>query len=559
MLQELSIQNLALIEKLTLEFKTGFTTLTGETGAGKSILLDALGLCLGERADSGLVRYGTDRADVTADFAIQKVPHALEWLKQQELDDEDNCLLRRTVTSEGRSKAYINGLPVAIGQLKELSALLIDIHGQHEHQTLLHANQQLALLDAYAQHPDLVEKCRKNYQAWSKLTQHYQKLTAEQSDKTSKIELLEFQLKEFNKVSPQAEEFELLSEEQNALSHAQEIQQASLNAYELIDGEDGVSERLARAIDELESAVEFQPQLKNTLTQLNSLLIEAQEAAADCQHQGNSIELDPERLQQVEERLAELFGLAKKYHLSPEELVGKHQQLRQELDLLTDSSNSLEHLETEIKNAFQTFEQSAKTLSASRQKSAKILAKTVTASMHELGMPNGQFEIAITPLEKPLATGSDRVELLVTANKGQPLQPLAKVASGGELSRISLAIQVASAEVASLPTLIFDEVDVGIGGGIAEVVGQKMQTLGSHRQVLSITHLAQVAAHGNQHYHISKTTENDLTFTQVNELNTADRIEELARMLGGLKITEQTRSHAQEMLETAQSISTSPN
>lgn len=552
MLQELTIQNLALIEKLTLPFKAGFTTLTGETGAGKSILLDALGLSLGERADSTLVRYGTERADITANFDIRDVEPAQAWLKENELDDDGHCLLRRTVTNEGRSKAYINGLPVAVGQLKALGNLLIDIHGQHEHQTLLQTNKQLELLDAYAQHPELVENSRKNYQAWSKLSQKLNLLMSEQSERQSKVELLEFQLKEFNKIAPQVDEFEALSEEQNILSHANEIQKANLNAYDLIDGEDGVTERLTRAISELEEVAAFQPQLANTLAQLNSVLIDAQEIATDCQHLGNQIELDPERLQSVDSRLSDLFGLAKKYHISPEELAQKYQQIQSELDLITSDSESLDSLKSQMDVAWKTFIKAGQLLSASRQKSAEKLGKTVTQSMQELGMPNGQFQIDVSALEKPQATGLDKTEFLVTANKGQPLQPLAKVASGGELSRISLAIQVASAEVASLPTLIFDEVDVGIGGGIAEGVGQKMQTLGLHRQVLSITHLAQVAAHGNQHYHISKSTQNDLTFTQVNELTTAERIEELARMLGGMKITEQTRKHAEEMLATGQ-------
>lgn len=553
MLQELSIQNLALIEKLQLNFDTGFTTLTGETGAGKSILLDALGLALGERADSSLVRHGTSKADITADFDITALPQIQHWLAENELDEDNECLLRRTLTSEGRSKAYINGLPASVSQLKMLSSLLIDIHGQHEHQSLMHANKQLELLDAYAQHDDLLDETVKTYQAWQKLNQEYQTLLNDQTDRQSKIELLSFQQQEFDKVQPQADEFEALSEEQNSLSHANEIKQSVFTAYEIIEGDGGVTEKLSHAISELEKVSEFSPQLSEALQQLNTIQIECQEVADDIQSQNHQVELDPERLQAVDERLSELFGLAKKYQLDPEELVHKHQEIQTGLANLMQSGESLEQLKQNIDQAWSEFNQAAKSLTASRLKAASKLGHTVTETMQTLGMENGQFSIEVLPADKASRLGLDSTQFKVTANKGQPLQPLAKVASGGELSRISLAIQVASAEVASLPSMIFDEVDVGIGGGIAEVVGQKMQQLGRHRQIFSITHLAQVAAYGDQQLNISKQTENDQTTTQVITLKTEERVKELARMLGGMKITEQTLKHAEEMLQTAQS------
>lgn len=551
MLQTLSIQNLALIEKLELNFKTGFTSLTGETGAGKSILLDALGLTLGDRADSSLVRHGTKRADVTADFEINGLVKVQDWLTSQEMDDDDNCLLRRTLTSEGRSKAYINGLPASANQLKELSSLLIDIHGQHEHQSLLKGNKQLELLDAYAQHPKLLEATRNNYKNWSKLERQYQELQTNQSDRQSKVELLAFQLQEFEKVTPVEGEFESLADEQKTLSHANEIKQAAYNAYQFIEGDGGVTEKMTSAIAEIEKITEFNSELAQALEQMNSILIDAQEIANDIHAQDEHIGLDPQRLNSVEQRLTELFGLAKKYQLEPEELIAKRQAIQEELENLYHSAESLDQLKIEIDHAWNAYESSAKKLKTSRKKAANKLSKTVTASMQELGMANGQFEVQLDDTDKATALGFDEAILMVTANKGQPLQPLAKVASGGELSRISLAIQVASAEVASLPTLIFDEVDVGIGGGIAEVVGQKMQLLGQHLQILSITHLAQVASHGNQHLNISKTTKGEATTTQVIELDENHRIEELARMLGGQKITEQTLKHAEEMLNSA--------
>lgn len=552
MLLSLSIQNLALIEKLTLDFKPQFTTLTGETGAGKSILLDALGLALGNRADSGLVRHGTERADVCAEFDLTHLPQVKQWLANNDLDDEDQCLLRRTLTAEGRSKAFINGIAATTAQLKQLASLLIDIHGQQEHQTLLKADKQLELLDLYAQHANLCESTAQNYQAWSKLNHQLHTLQTQQADRHAKIALLQFQLKEFDAVAPQADEFEALSQTQQTLSHANEIQQASLQAYELLEGETGISHQLTQVAHALSQAAPYNPSLANCLEQINSLLIDAQEVASDIHDQSESVELDPQKLMQVDDRLSTLFALSKKYHLDPEQLAAHHQTLQAQLDELLDSDATLDALQTQITQAWQQFEQAASALSASRQQAAQKLSNSVTEAMHTLGMPNGQFQIQLSQAAKASKHGLDQVSLWVTANKGQPLQLLAKVASGGELSRISLAIQVASAEVASLPTLIFDEVDVGIGGGTAEVVGQKMRQIGAHRQVFAITHLAQVAAHGNQHFCIAKTSDQQSTTTQVRALTNDKRIEELARMLGGVTITPHTLNHAEEMFNKAQ-------
>jgi len=552
MLQELSIQNLALIEKLQLQFNEGFTTLTGETGAGKSILLDALGLALGERADSSLVRHNTPKADVTALFEIEDLPHVQSWLAEQELDDDTSCYLRRTVTSEGRSKAYINGYPVAANQLKTLGNFLIDIHGQHEHQSLLSGNKQLELLDAYANHPKHLTQTQNAFTHWQTLKRQLQQIEDEQADYQSKLELLSFQKNEFDELAPIEGEFETLSEEQSKLSHASEIKSACETAYAQIENEQGAVDAINRAIHSIESIIEFSPSLETLITQLNSSLIEVQEAATEIQHHSEHIELDPQQLSYVEERLSLLFGLAKKYNIEPEQIVEKQKQIQDDLMRLEQSDASLEILKEELNQAWLSYQKHAHSLKKSRITSAKALSLIVSDGMNTLGMPNGVFAVELSDAEHASAHGLDKVVFSVTANKGQPLQPLAKVASGGELSRISLAIQVATSEVAQLPTLIFDEVDVGIGGGIAEVVGQKMQSLGNNKQILSITHLAQVASHGHNHLHIAKQTKNDLTTTQVNLLEPAQRIEELARMLGGLTLTEQTLNHAQEMLETAQ-------
>lgn len=552
MLQELSVKNLALIERLEIQFNSGFTTLTGETGAGKSILLDALGLTLGDRADSALVRHNTDKADVTALFDLSTLKHIQDWLKEQELDDGDQCYLRRTVTSEGRSKAYINGYPVPAGQLKTVGSMLIDIHGQHEHQNLLSANKQLHLLDAYAHHSELLHATREQFKSWQTLKSELQQLEDEQADVQSKLELLSFQKHEFDEITPQTGEFEQLSVEQSQLSHASEIKTACDLAYAQIESEQGAVDTINHAIQSLESIVSYSAPMQTVIEQLNSSLIELQEASSEIHHHSNSIDVDPQQLQNIEERLSALFGLAKKYSIDAEDLAEKHEQIKQELSRLQHSGESLEQLKTQVDQAWQDFTHRANNLKASRQKAANKLSALVTEGMQTLGMENGHLEVTLTDTENASSNGIDKVEFLVSANKGQPLKPLAKVASGGELSRISLAIQVATSEVGSLPTLIFDEVDVGIGGGVAEVVGEKMQTLGSSKQVLSITHLAQVASHGHNHLYIKKQTADDVTTTGLINLDENSRIEELARMLGGKNLTDQTRKHAAEMLQTAQ-------
>lgn len=552
MLQELSIKNLALIEQLTLSFKPGFTSLTGETGAGKSILLDGLGLSLGERANASLVRHGTNRADVSADFEISNLPLVQAWLIENELDDDNQCLLRRTLTAEGRSKAYINSLPVSVSQLKALSQLLIDIHGQHEHQTLLRNEKQRALLDAYAQHNNLVTQVEQNFNHWRNLSQKLSALQEKQADKQSRLELLQFQLQEFEQVNPVEEEFSDLSSEQKTLSHANEIKQSAYLAYQAIESSNAITDGFNSAISELEKVSEYNPKLNTALEQLQSALIETQEIASDIQSVEREIELDPNRLQQLDSRLAKLFSLSKKYLVEPSELIQKQQTIVNEINELNASAESLEQLKIEQESTWLSYQQASQALRQSRKEAALNLAKDITKSIHSLGMAEGIFSVVLYPEEKPSKHGMDNIEFQISANKGQPQQAINKVASGGELSRISLAIQVACAQVTSLPCLIFDEVDVGIGGSIAEVVGQKMQQLGKHCQVLSITHLGQVAAYGEQQLNISKSTVEDNTITNVIELNQEQRIEEIARMVGGVNLTEQTRKHAEEFLTNAQ-------
>ncbi|WP_319557456.1 DNA repair protein RecN [Thiomicrorhabdus sp.] len=553
MLVELSIQNLALIEQLRLNFAKGFSSLTGETGAGKSILLDALGLALGDRADSSLVRHDCNRADVTALFDIGDLPEVQNWLAEQELDSELHCLLRRTVNQEGRSKAYINGVAVPLTLLKTLAPMLIDIHGQHEHQSLTSSSKQLELLDAYSNQPQQLESAQTHYKQWQHKQKALQGERQKQQELQARLELLSFQQQEFEQLAPQTDEYQTLSEQQKELSHANEIKLACHNAYQAIEGEDGASHQLNLAIHNLESIIAFAPALQSVLQPLQSALIDAQDAAGELLSYAENIELDPAQLEEVEDRLGELYAMAKKYHLEPENLLGKQKQIEGDLAQIEQGDQYLNQLQQEAEQAEQNFLKSAQSLSKTRHKAALALSKAITDGMHQLGMQNGRFEVRIIEAEKVSAKGIDKVEFFVSANQGQPPQPLAKVASGGELSRISLSIQVATAEVTQLPTLIFDEVDVGIGGGIAEIVGEKLQTLGRNdKQILSITHLAQVAAHGDQHLFIEKQSRDGKTFTQVRELDSQQRIQELARMAGGMEITEQTLALAEEMLKVAQ-------
>lgn len=555
MLLDLQIKNLALIENLSLNFKAGFSSLTGETGAGKSILLDGLGLALGERSDASLVRHGEERAEVSASFAIDKIPAAQNWLAENSLDEDGLCLLRRIVNAQGTSRAYINGRQVPAGNLKELGSLLIDIHGQHEHQSLLSLNNQMDLVDAYGHHEKQLTKVQASYKDWQTQYKYLEDLRNNQAEHQSKLELLEFQLSEFEKLQIQANEFSELASEQSTLAHANDIKRFGFAAYQALEGENdmqGAIGLIADAIAQLEKLAEFSPELNSQLEQLQSNLIDLQESAGDIYQFAESVDLDPARLQQVDERLGALHALAKKYQLDADNLAQKHQELLAEHQKLKQDFGSLDELETKLNQAWLQLNEDAKALTKLRLASSEKLAKTVTATMQTLGMEKGVFSIEISPLEKPNAKGIDRIEFMVAANPGQPAKPLAKVASGGELSRISLAIQVASAEVAQIPTLIFDEVDVGIGGGIAEVVGQKMRELGQKRQVLSITHLGQVAAFGNQHLAIAKQTKNNQTSTKVVELNETERVEEIARMIGGLEITEPTRQHAKELLTRGQ-------
>lgn len=553
MLQHLSIQNFTIITTLDLEFKSGMTVLTGETGAGKSILVDALLLTLGGRTDSNLIQPGHERCSITATFALEKIPVVQQWLSDHDLASETECLLRRTINSDGRSRGFINGQAVPIQQLRELGNLLINIHGQHEHQTLLKPEKQRALLDAYAKHLPLVKRVQQLYTQWQQATQELSALEAEQQQRTARHDFLSYQINEFTKLALQPDELKQLDTEQKQLANAEQILTDYQKLLAILNEQEDANalDLLNTAQMQLQHLQSISPTLSNPIELLNNAIIQVEECLSELEHHFEKIELNPERLKIVEERLTAIHDLARKHRVPVDELFNLHTKLATELEQLANSDIRHQQLQTKIDGLKQEYSQAAQQLSQGRHRAAERLTPLICASMQELNMTGGQFAIKFTEnLEQPFSPyGLERVEFYVSANPGQPLQPLAKVASGGELSRISLAIHVLTAQIDITPTLIFDEVDVGIGGGTAEIVGRLLRKLGETTQVLCVTHLPQVAAQGHQHLQVGKTTVNNITATKVHQLDKTAKIQEIARMLGGVKITKQTLAHASEMLE----------
>jgi len=554
MLTSLHIRNLALIETLELPLNQGFIALTGETGAGKSILLDALGLTLGARADTSLVRHGCDKADVQATFDIQALPHIQSWLETQALRDEEEpntLLLRRVVRATGGSSAWINGIKVPAGQLQYLGEQLVDIHGQHAHQMLLKSAHQRQLLDAFADHNDLLNQTQSAYQRWRHLQKTLAEKRALQADQADQLALIAFKLKDLDALNPSTEQYQALSQQQTQLAHAETLLHDSQRAAEALNGEQGASHQLTLAVKALERIAQIDPQLTALLTQLNELRIGVEEAGRDLHHYAQGIDLDPAQLAQVEEELAEYHRLAKKFMVEPETLAAYHAELKSRHEQLLHMDAHLDALEADMAQAWQAYETAALALRASRQQAAERLKAAVETLIHPLGLPHARFSVQLNE-QSADASGMDQVTFMLTTNPGQPPAPLHKVASGGELARISLALEVALAEVAGVPTLIFDEVDVGIGGRVAEQVGRLMRRLGAHRQVLAITHQPQVAACAHHHLKVEKLQQAEQTRTQVIRLSPTARAQELARMLGGATITDTTLKHAQEMLAQGQ-------
>ena len=555
MLTQLTINNFAIVRQLEIELAKGMSVITGETGAGKSIAIDALGLCLGQRIETSMVREGQERAEICATFFIEPTNPAYQWLQAQELQDPDNpsdCILRRVINADGRSKAFINSTPVSASQLKEIGQYLIHINGQHASQLLLKNDYQLQLVDSFAHHHDLLAQMREDYRAWKNLQTQVKNFQQKVAENEAKKQLLQYQVEELDEFALRPNEYLELEEDQRRLSNSEQLTQLSQSALQLLSENETVSidSMLYRATQYIDELSELDPRYASVQTMLNDALIQVQEATSEVQHLASHIEQDPMLLQEIEQRLEQALQLARKHNVKPEELVEWHQKLKAELTALLDFSESEERLILEEKAAFEKMQNTAKQLHESRCQAAEKLAQQVTHSIKGLAMENAEFFIEVnSDLTKVTANGADNIVFTLRSNLGQQAQPLAKVASGGELSRISLAIQVLTSDQSAIPTLIFDEVDVGISGKTASVVGKLLRQLGDKCQVLCVTHLPQVACHGHHQFNVEKFTVDDKTETKMTALSQEERVPALARLLGGSEITDLALANAQEMLD----------
>lgn len=555
MLLNLNIIDLAVVDTLDLELERGMSVLTGETGAGKSILLTALGLALGDRADSGYVRPHSKRAEVNLEFDLGKAPLVMQWLKEQELDDGEQCLIRRTISSDGRSKAYINNRPVNLQTLQGLSRQLVEIHGQHAHLTLLDRDEQRLMLDQFAGNQALLEQLNQCQQNWKQTQKTLQQLRKASSDKSEREELLRYQLDELQQLDLDKFDYQALVDQHNKLANIGRILTVGQQQLDILYDNDQQS--VAQMLGHCQSAIaelsEYASELNEIVELLAGAEIQVSEAAQQLRRFLENQEADPQQLDQIEDKIGMIQSLSRKHKVQPEELPQLAAKLAEELDGISHSGERIESLNSDCERLLKQYRQFAKDLSASRQSAAAELQQRISDTIKELGMPHGEFivEIACDEQADPQRNGNDHIEFLVSTNPGLPAKPLAKVASGGELSRISLAIQVTTSTDKTTPTMIFDEVDTGIGGGIAEIVGQKLRRLSRNRQVLCVTHLPQVASQAHQHLFVTKNQDTEVTSSTVRRLSDEERVEEVARMLGGVTITENTLAHAREMLESA--------
>jgi DNA repair protein RecN (Recombination protein N) len=554
MLQTLFVKDFAIVGEAEIGFATGLTVVTGETGAGKSLLVDALLLLAGQRADASVVRHGRERAELVAEFDLRDAAAARQWLASEEFDDGDGCQLRRVIRSEGSSRAWINGRPATLAQLEALAERLIEIHGQHEHQALLEKSSQLALLDAFGGHTADVAAIGSIAARWRAIDAQMRALSGEH-DHSERIALLSHQVGELDRHALDPAELEKLNETHKRLSNAGQLIQGTSALAELLDsdGEFNLLRLMARAQNETSRLAEVDPNLAGVRELLDAAEIQLGEANDALARYRDSLDLDPDRLAETEAQIGKLHELSRKHRIPAAELKAHVEALRTELESLQNAGAALGKLERERTAVEREYSSAAKQLSARRAAAAQRLGSEVSALMAELGMAGGRFEALLEKTDKstPDTLGNERVEFLVSANPGQPPRPLRKVASGGELSRISLAIEVAALGLDEIGTMVFDEVDSGIGGAVAEVVGHKLRRLGGSRQVLCVTHLPQVASQGHQHLRVAKSNDGESTQTQIEQLDAKARREEIARMLGGIEITRQTLAHAKEMLERA--------
>lgn len=553
MLTHLTIQNFVIVARVELNLEAGFTVLTGETGAGKSILIDALMLALGGKSDTDQIRQGCERAEIIAEFDIEHLPDTQCWLQENELvDDSSSCILRRVIEANGRSRQFINGTSVALQQLRTIGDQLVDIHGQHAHQSLLRSDAQRALLDGFAGNDELLAQVRAGYQRWHTLNEQRLTWEANQSAFAQEKEQLAWQVDELTNLNFNLEEWQLLQVDHQRLSHSASLQEAvEVTIDQLAESDTALLGQLQAGLVRLRQALDYDEQLQSPYQLLESASVQLQEGIHELKQYQKRLDLDPQRLQGIEERIAAIHAIARKYRCNIESVPEVLQSAHERLQVLTGEYAGENLLEAEA-NARQQYVALAQQLTLARTKMAQLLAKQVTQAMQNLAMAGGYFEIKLIPVGQGNANGFEQVEFQVSPHKDALARPLNKVASGGELSRISLAIQVITSKISRIPTLIFDEVDAGIGGRVAEMVGALLKQLGSAHQIVCVTHLPQVASMGDHHWLIAKI--NDTKHTQgisshIHDLNPQERIEEIARMLGGTTITSITRQHAAEMLQ----------
>lgn len=557
MLIQLTINNFAIVRHLNIELQQGMSVITGETGAGKSIAIDALGVCLGQRTELSMLREGQERADICATFRLSPHSPAYAWLAQQELQDADapeECILRRIINHDGRSKAFINSIPVSAAQLKELGQYLVHINGQHASQLLLKNEYQLQLLDNFCAHPTLLAQMHRDYHHWKACQHQVQTFQQQVAENAAKKQLLQYQVEELDAFNLLPHEYASLEEDQKRLSNSEHLTTLSQSTLQLLSENETVNiySLLYRSTQHLDELIALDPRYTNVANLLQEALIQVQEATHEIQHLARDIEQDPTLLHEVEQRLSQVWQLARKHHVKPENLVELHSTLKQQLAELVDFSENEQQLIAQEKQAYERMRHSAITLQESRQQGAKKLAQQVTKSIKQLAMENAEFFIDLnTDYHNIHSRGADHVMFTLRSNLGQVAQPLAKIASGGELSRISLAIQVLTSDKSAIPTLIFDEVDVGISGATASVVGKLLRKLGQRCQVICVTHLPQVACYGHQHFTVEKYIVEEKTETKMTALSAPQRIKALAKLLGGSKITDSALANAQEMLELA--------
>ncbi|MBN8450360.1 MAG: DNA repair protein RecN [Candidatus Accumulibacter sp.] len=548
MLCRLTIRNFVLVDRLELDFQAGFGTLTGETGAGKSILVDALAFALGERADAGLIRTGCERAEVNAEFDLDGAPAAADWLLAHDMDGQGALLLRRVVDANGRSRAYLNGSPVTVQQLREVAESLVDIHGQHAHQSLLRGEAQRALLDAHARLQPLLADVAAAWRSWREARTMLDTASSGLEALAIEREQLDWQVRELQALGFSAEEWLALNEEHKRLAHATSlVEGAQFSLQVLAEGDAACEAQVAAVANRLEGLSEYDPTLSEVAILVESARTELSEAISALRRYADRVELDPRRLAELDRRIEAVLGVARKFRCGPEDLPGLLTRWQERLAVLGDAAD-IAGLTARVASTRQQYEQLAQRLSGSRAMAADALGREVSQVMQQLALGGGRFEVGLLPVDGGNAAGFEQVEFRIAGLAGSEPRPLAKVASGGEISRISLAIQVVTSQAARVPTLIFDEVDVGIGGGVAEVVGRLLRELGAERQVLCVTHLPQVAARANWQWQVSKISKVGYVHSQVAVLDAEARVEEIARMLGGIEITALTRQHAREML-----------